>query len=434
MSVATARGWHLYTSAVVHQSMRQSTPPSPARSPESAIAPRLPFVDALRGLALFGVFWANLLIFAGLDYMTDAQRTQLFPGAWDTLAYRLELFFVENKFMGLFSFLFGISFWLFLERARSRGAAGTPLFMRRIGWLFLFGALHGWLLWCFDILRFYALWAVLLPLFARLRLRRLLAIALSTAVLLPALAKGLAVWWTALHPTSSNLDAAALHAFATGSYAEVLRVNWLYDWYLTLEASQPAYQIAVFGRLLLGLYVARAFALGDLGAQRPLLWRILLVAGAVGLAGNAVFAGDLIAAGGFATAFVHRLATESGFLGMTLAYAAGLALLFLQPRARRLVELLSPLGRMALTWYLLQTLFGIWLCYGFAPGPHLMARIGPAAIALLAVAGYLVQVALAHVWMRHFHFGAMEWIWRSLTYGRAPRLRVGEPRSLASAA
>lgn len=65
--------------------------------------------------------------------------------ALDPIVYGLELFLVENKFMGFFSFLFGISSWLFLDRARARGRRAEGVFYRRIGWLLLFGMAHGWL-------------------------------------------------------------------------------------------------------------------------------------------------------------------------------------------------------------------------------------------------------------------------------------------------
>ena len=79
------------------------------------------FVDALRGFALFGVFGANLLIFSGFVYMTDHQRETLPTAYVDHIVELIELIFIENKFMGLFSFLFGVSFWLFLDRARMQG-------------------------------------------------------------------------------------------------------------------------------------------------------------------------------------------------------------------------------------------------------------------------------------------------------------------------
>ncbi len=96
---------------------------------------RLEYVDALRGFALFGVLGANLFIFSGFDYMSEAQRAVLPTASLDKIVYFLELILVENKFMGLFAFLFGVSFWLFLDRLRQRGVAGTGLFYRRLSTL-----------------------------------------------------------------------------------------------------------------------------------------------------------------------------------------------------------------------------------------------------------------------------------------------------------
>jgi uncharacterized protein len=388
-------------------------------------AGRLEFVDSLRGFALFGVFWANVLIFSGIGYLTEEQRASLFRGRLDALAYFVERFFIENKFMGLFSLLFGVSFWLFLSRVGSRTASATRLFYRRIFWLFVIGAIHGWLLWCFDILRFYALWAVLLPLFVRTAPRRLLGIALVTGVLLPALVAGAKAGMT--HPvTTTDYDAMALAAFNGGSYGEVLKANWRYDWYLTLDIDQIAYQLGVFGRLILGLYVARTFDLGDLGGHRRLLRSVVLVGGLAGLVGSSIFAGRLLTGVPHNPwlAFSRRLLVEGGQLGLTLSYASALALAFLVARWRQVVCLLAPMGRMALTWYLLQTLFGVWLFYGFAHGPALMGKLGPAGLASVAVIGYVAQVVLARAWMTRYRLGPAEWCWRSLTYGKVQPLRL----------
>ena len=387
---------------------------------------RLTFIDSLRGCALFGVFGANLMIFSGLTYMTDEQKAPVAATALDKIVTGLELFLIENKFMGLFSFLFGISFWLFLDRARARGAHATGLFYRRIGWLFLIGAAHGWLLWCFDILRFYALWALLLPLFVRMGLRRLLGIALFTIVVAPALISGLRRWLGASDDSEAAFNALALTNFSRGNYSEVLAANWKYDWFLTLSISQIGYQLGIAGRLLLGLYAARALDLGNLERHRAMLVRCLVAGAIVGIAGNAVVAGHLLAGGeGFWLPVARKLLVESGYLGFTLAYAAGLALLFMNARSTRAVRALAPLGQMALSWYLMQTLFGIWMFYGFAPGPHLMGRIGAAWIAVIWLVGYGVQVGLANVWMRRFRFGPAEWLWRSLTYWRTQPFRAG---------
>ncbi|MGH9906407.1 MAG: DUF418 domain-containing protein [Pyrinomonadaceae bacterium] len=389
------------------------------REPESS-APavhRLEFIDSLRGFALFGVFWANLLIFSGISYMTNEQRASSFTSRLDSIAYSLVRFFIENKFMGLFSFLFGISFWLFLGSVRSRSGPATSLFYRRIFWLFAIGLIHGWLFWCFDILRFYALWAILLPLFLRIAPTHLLYVALTTGILMPAVVAGLRAWMNPVAPTT-DFDAMALAAFSNGSYREFLVANWKYDWYLTNSIGQIAYQVAMFGRLLLGLYVAQALDLAKLDAHRKVLLRVILVGGLAGLVGSTIFAGNLLSGDTVHPflSFIRRFLVESGQFGLSLLYAAALALAFLTARWRPAIRLLAPMGRMALTWYLLQTVFGIWLFYGFARGPSLMGKVGPSSLAALALVGFLVQVVCARLWLSRFRFGPAEWLWRTLTY------------------
>ncbi len=402
--------------------------------PTSA-AGRFDFIDSLRGFALLGVFWANLLIFSGIGYMTDEQKASLFTSRFDLLAYSFERFFIENKFMGLFSFLFGISFWLFLTRIGSRGGSSTKLFYRRIFWLFVIGLIHGWLLWCFDILRFYALWAVLLPLFVNVVPRRLLLVALICSILVPALVSGVRVWLMTSGAPTTDFDAMALAAFSNGTYREVLFANWKYDWYLTNSIGQISYQVAVFGRLLLGLYVARTFDLGNLDTHRTLLKRVLLVGALAGVIGSSIFAADLLAATKSPLiSFIRRFVVESGQLGLTLAYASGLALVFLTSRGRSAIRRLAPVGQMALTWYLLQTVFGIWMFYGFAPGPALMGKVAPAALAALCVVLYLAQVVCARAWLSRFRFGPAEWLWRSLTYWKVQPFRASSSQSQATTA
>lgn len=387
---------------------------------------RLEYVDVLRGFALIGVFAANLLIFSGNAYMSDAEKASLSTAGTDTVVQTLELVFIENKFMGLFSFLFGVSFWLFLERANARGANGTQLFYRRIWWLFVIGAIHGWLFWCFDILRFYALWAVLLPLFIKVSNRILLGTALFVSVLAPPLVRMVTYALAGPDGSDATINALALTAFAGGSFLDFLSVNWRYDWHLTLQWGQLSYQIGIFGRLLLGLFFARNLLLVDLGAHRKLFLFLLIVCGAVGVAGNVVTVGEYIPA----TAddpflgFVRRSTTQLGYLSLTLAYVGMLALLFQRAWWNRVLSPLGAVGRMALTCYLLQTLFGLWLFYGFMPGPGLMGKVGPVWLVPIWLIGFVLQVVLANLWLKHFRFGPAEWLWRSLTYWKIQPLKT----------
>lgn len=179
-----------------------------------------------------------------------------------------------------------------------------------------------------------------------------MSFALFFAVLAPALISGFRSLLVGPAATDPNIDAIALQTFTSGSYADFLRANWRYDWYLTNSVGQIAYQVAIFGRLLLGLYAVRALVLADLRSHYT-LFRTLLIAGAVvGIGGNILIAGhylDSTTRGGFLLPFGRRLIAELGYLGLTLAYASGLALLVQRPRWVRPLRLLAPVGRMALT-------------------------------------------------------------------------------------
>jgi uncharacterized protein len=394
---------------------------------EATSSDRLDLVDVLRGFALIGVFAANLLVFSGYIFMSDDQRAVLSTVQIDRVVGLVELVLIENKFIGLFSILFGVSFWLFLDRVNARGSNGVRLFYSRIFWLFVIGAVHGWLFWAFDILRFYALFGLFLPLFVKVPKKVLLGVALFVSVLLPALVSGARSQFMGPAPAAPSLDAAALQAFSSGSYSEFLRVNWLYDWYLTLSIGQIGYQAAVFGRLLLGLFAARALVLADVGEHRQLFRWLLITGGLIGIAANIVIAGQYLeqstAENGFFLPFSRRLIAEAGYLSLTIAYASVIALLFQGDRWKRILLSLAPIGRMALTFYLLQTLFGLWLFYGFIPGPHLMGKVGPAWLAVVWAIGYALQVWLAAKWLRAFRFGPAEWVWRCLTYWKLQPFR-----------
>jgi len=107
-------------------------------------------------------------------------------------------------------------------------------------------------------------------------------------------------------------------------------------------------------------------------------------------------------------------------LGETF-YVAGLSLLFLRPRARRLLCVLAPAGQMALTNYLGQTVLSQLVFYGY--GLNLIGRLRPSSCLLLMSGLFCVQVLVSHLWLARFRFGPAEWVWRSLTYGKLQPMR-----------
>jgi len=403
-------------------------------SPVAHAGDRIEYLDALRGFALTGVCAANLFIFSGLAFMSEAQLASLPTASLDRVATMFELVFIETKFMGLFAMLFGASFWLFLDSADARGLEGRGLFYRRLTWLFVIGAIHGWLLWCFDILRFYALWGLLLPLCLTASQRTIIRLGLASSVLVPAFVAGCRWVWFPPGGDSGALDALALQAFAGRMYAETLRLNWIYDWFLTLSVSQISYQVAVFGRMVLGLYVMRAGIPKALSTYTGVFRRTAVVGALVGVSANIVTATHVLVpvSGRFTVAFAAEFIEQAGYLALSTAYASALALLFQSSRWRSILRGFAPIGRMALTCYLTQTLVALWLFYGFMPGPHLMGRVGPFSLLAICAIWFVIQASFASMWLMRYRFGPMEWLWRSLTYWQVqPLRRIGVPERQA---
>ena len=118
---------------------------------------------------------------------------------------------------------------------------------------------------------------------------------------------------------------------------------------------------------------------------------------------------------------VVSLARFATPLALGLLYLAGLVLLFQHPGWRRLIVPLAPLGRMALTHYIGQTIIAIVLFYGVGFG--LGARFGLVGTVVAGLVILALQLAASHWWLARFQFGPLEWLWRSLTYLRLQPLR-----------
>src|SRR5699024_11001569 len=106
---------------------------------------RIHEIDGIRGFALLGILMMNIMAFAGPD-MEDSlssERSEIYTGFWNELSiFFINVFFTTN-FFTMFSFLFGLGFYIFLSRAEAKGRKLIPLFYRRMFVLLIFGLLHG---------------------------------------------------------------------------------------------------------------------------------------------------------------------------------------------------------------------------------------------------------------------------------------------------
>ncbi|MFD0738881.1 DUF418 domain-containing protein [Lysobacter koreensis] len=391
-------------------------------------AQRLELLDALRGFALAGVLLSNLLVFTQFAYLDDAGRAALPSAGLDRVLEPALNLLVTGKFLTLFSLLFGVGFALQMQRADDDAdptSRRRRRYLRRLAVLLVIGLAHAWLWWG-DILRYYALLGLLLLPLQRLSTRALAVLGAVLAVVPhPLFAQLFAAAGPAL-ASQEQAHAAALAAFGDTRWPPMLHGNRVFgQWWM---AKHWGLACTVAGCLLVGAALGRSGVLRD-PAAHPRFWRRLRLALplglllAVGLTLSAYGRLPSPAAGadGGIARMGLRMLHDAATMLLGLGYLAGFAWLFGRARWRRGLQWLAPVGRMALSNYLLQTLAGIALFYGVGLGWG--PRWGLPGLLAAWAAVFAAQVALSHAWLARFRFGPAEWAWRSVTYGRRQPLR-----------
>jgi uncharacterized protein len=410
--------------------------------PISAVE-RIQVVDVLRGFALFGILLVDMNLFL-------AQPT----GAWERTVALLIEFFAKDSFYPLFSLLFGLGFAIQLERANARGADFVPLYMRRLVILLLIGIAHNILTVGFAwILIRYALLGFPLMLFRHCKQSTILVWALlSLLVAIVAMpvknhmgATGKAgppadTRYAAIQPADTSADRPAIGQPMTrgqqlrteGSYLELVAFRAKR---LVRTMSRVEFYLAelpnVFTLFLLGLYAARRGIVQHPAAHLRLLRSVLVWGLAAGLLGNSL---DLLKPaerhqlGPLFGPLVSNASLLVGGMGLGLVYASAIILLARNEWWRKLFSPLAWPGRMALTNYLLQWSLCAFIFYGYGCGYY--QTVGPLFGVALTLAIYAAEVWLSRLWLTRFPFGPVEWLWRTLTYGRL-RLRKGNSPSRA---
>ncbi|GAA3393037.1 DUF418 domain-containing protein [Cryptosporangium minutisporangium] len=377
-------------------------------------------VDAIRGFALFGIFAVNVTFMAS-GYPGNLVTDPDFRSGLDDAVRALSSVLIDMKFYVLFSFLFGYSFTLQMDSARRADAAFTPRMLRRIGGLFVLGALHTVFLYGGDILTTYAVACLALLLLRNVSDRTALRIAagLYAVVLLSLVSSALLVDRSAFVP--GEAEALANGAESTqallGGWGDVIGEHLAGLPLLLLQAAtlQGPTALALF---LLGMVAGRGQWLAHVTGTEPVLRRIQWTGFPIGLLGGLVYA----AAGGNNNTFAVAVSVATAPL-LAAAYVA--TLLRVMHRTPAVRSALAPAGRASLTNYLAQAAIGLVVFTGIGFG--LAGTFSPLALFGFTLAVFAVQLLISAVWLRHFRYGPAEWALRWLTNARRPACRVPAP-------
>lgn len=416
-------------------------------------AKRLESLDFVRGCALFGILLMNI---NGMGLGPAYDNPTIAGGdsginLWTWLVINIGF---EGTQRALFSILFGAGVILLTSRLEASGRADAPdIFFRRNLWLIAFGLVNAWvLLWVGDILYYYGVTALFLYAFRKMSGRALLALGIASLVLGAAWSANDTRRLLNLHTEAKTASAVQPKARTDeqkkaieewkeknkagpppAAYAEMREANTASYW-SSLQARSPAikhfqswnlyrYFFDIFGMMMLGMAL---FKLGVLTLEVRTRTYLAMIGGgyAVGLTGNILEARWIMDQGFTALAYTQAsISYDVSRLAMTMGHL-GMLMLFLQsgflPWVRRSM---AAVGRMALTNYLAHSVVAlvifVFLGWWGAMQRHQLYYI--------VIAVWAVQFVTSPIWLKHYHFGPVEWLWRYLTYGEKPQFRKGKP-------
>jgi uncharacterized protein len=408
----------------------KSTPVTPSE--------RIQSIDVLRGFAVLGILIMNVQSFAMIQAAYINPTTFGDLTGINRLVWILSHVLADQKFMSIFSILFGAGVLLFTMRAEEKGFRSGRLHYRRSLWLMLFGILHAYLLWYGDILFTYGLCALLAYLFRKVRPGRLVIIALAV-IAVPSLLFAFFGWSIQFWPEEAyqqNITQWSPTAEQIDEEVMALRGGWLDQMSERLTAA-IATQTFIFliwygwragGLMLLGMALLKW---GVLSAERSRrlylslvgLWLViglpLIIGGVITNSANE-WTYDYSMFFGWQFNYWGSLFAALGYIGVVMLVSKSGWFSGLKRR-------LASVGRMAFTNYLMQTVICTTIFYGHGFG--LFGKLERWEQVLVVLGVWVFQLVVSPMWLRYFRFGPTEWLWRSLTYLKLQPMRYSSPNT-----
>lgn len=401
-------------------------------SPVSKIN-RIHYLDILRGMSIFFIFTANIPFFAGLWFFESDNPIREINWASDEILRFLHYVMVDGKFYSIFSLLFGIGCVIQYNNAISKGISFKSFFSRRMFWLLIIGLTHMFIFWAGDILTLYAILGFSLVWFVK-KSDKTLLITAAILILIPLLN------WAFIHLTGifypgllymmqgeiynyfvmpvvemkgveiGNLEAYLLNE----NVLDFFKMN-LGNGFLRIGMILEEGRIfKVLGIFLIGIWTGKKILNGNLLTNKLFLKKVFWIGLLVGLPFNLIRGYlEFYADKNTLNEFLHVLCYALGTVPLAVSIAASIALLCIN--GNRFLRIFSSVGKTALTCYLVHTIAGIIVFYGF--GFNLTGKYGFTIVMLIAVTVFLGQVIISRIWLKYFRYGPMEWLWRKLVYG-----------------
>lgn len=393
---------------------------------------RIEILDVLRGFALLGIIFNNMLYFSAYAYAPFAHLKQITNFRLSEGIYDVLDIVITAKFYTLFSILFAVGFYIQFNAHREDGLGFMKIYRRRMFILFGMGLIHS-LIWSGDILLTYSIIALIMILFRNVKTKNLIRWAIFFIVL-PLLID------LALLPFSRTLGAigpanavslahisfpdmapeAVIHTFQKGTLGEIFILNIHHFIWKHLSYIPSGGYLKLLGIFLLGYYLAST----GFFTKKSKSTSLLVASFTIGY--SATIAAEIL--GGSSYQFppslpniLYKFLLAAGQIFVCFFYMTSIFKIIQTSIGKRIFRHLIPVGRMALSNYLFQTIIMIMIFYNF--GFNLIGRIGLVPTASIAILVVAIEIVFSNIWLRHFRFGPFEWLWRSLTYKKMINIR-----------
>ena len=398
-------------------------------------------LDAMRGFAVMGILAMNIIGFAMPEWAYISPAAYGTDTLADKIAWAFSFVLIDGKMRGLFSLLFGASMMLIIDRAVAKGESAAQIHYRRMAWLALFGLAHYFFIWFGDILFLYAIIGMIAFRFRNWPPAKLIKVALIIFVL------GLALWglqfgglqlfqYFATRADASAdmarqfrelMDSADLAfnvapdiALHRGSYAAIT-MSKLDDWaeplLLVVQSASETLPLMMIGMAM----QKSGFLTGAWAAADYRRWAMRMVP--VGLLLTLALAVWMVAVDFDRITALAIFYFWGGIPRMllTIGYAALLLLLIDHYRNHPTLARVAAAGRAAFSNYLGTSIAMTTIFYGYGFG--LFGDVGRAGLWLFVLGAWAVMLLWSKPWLMTFHYGPLEWLWRSLARGKIQAMR-----------
>ena len=386
---------------------------------------RIEIIDALRGFALAGIVFAHMLENFVASPIPQSAIEAMSPGFIDQLADGIVAFFLRGKFFALFSFLFGLSFFIQMDNGAQRGGNFDPRFFWRLVLLFAIGFVHS-MFYRGDILTLYAVLGIFLIPFFKVDNKWILALAALLFLgvgryVVVLLTQGNGLFISEELTPDSPMVAAYFELLQNGSLTEVMASNAVEG-----NINKAEFQFGTFSRgyltfafFLLGLFMGRTQFFKNYATEKKFtqnLWVGGLIVFAVAVIGMIAIFASMGPNVDFKSwpAMIGLTFFDLMNLGMTVLIVAFFVIFYKKAKGQRWLAKFIPYGKMALTNYVAQSILGTFIFFGWGLG--YLAEIPQRYVFLMAILVVAVQMWLSALWLKHFRYGPLEWLWRSLTF------------------